>query len=95
MFEVWYITIGLSIFAAILSVLTLVEFSRLRMSFGGKISVILTVLAVLFTAQGITYSFSFFMWSHDKDPLYVYPSLTMSIIDALSMSLLYYYLVRY
>ncbi|MCG3108564.1 hypothetical protein L3N51_00846 [Metallosphaera sp. J1] len=95
MFEVWYVTIGLSIFAALLSILTLLEFNRLRTSFGGKLSAILTVLAVLFIAQGVTYSLSFFMWSHDKDPLYVYPSLTMSIIDALSMSILYYYLVRY
>ncbi|AEB94363.1 MAG: hypothetical protein QXR57_02715 [Metallosphaera sp.] len=95
MFEIWYITISLSLFAVILSFLTLIEFSKLRNNFGGRLSLILVVLAILLTVQGIVYSLSFAMWSHDKSPVYVYPSLIMSIIDATLMSLLYYYLVRY
>ncbi|AWR99675.1 hypothetical protein [Metallosphaera hakonensis] len=95
MFEIWYVSIGLSILAALLAVLMLIEFSRIRSSFGGKLSAVLTALAILFIAQGVTYILSFMMWSNDRNPLYVYPSLTMSVIDVITMSLLYYYLARY
>ncbi|QKR00980.1 hypothetical protein GWK48_03640 [Metallosphaera tengchongensis] len=95
MFEIWYISIGLSIFAGLLSAIILAEFARLRSTFGGRILLIFTALAILMVAQNVTYSFSFMMWSNDRNPIYVYPSLTMAIIDAIIISILFYYTIKY
>ncbi|EWG08222.1 MAG: hypothetical protein ASUL_01170 [Candidatus Aramenus sulfurataquae] len=94
MFELWYIHIALSVISAIFASLILVEFSRLRRELKGKISLVLVVISVLLVLVSVTDTVAFSLWSSDRNPIYVYPSLGMAILTASVVILLYYYVTR-
>jgi len=95
MFEIWYVTISLSVLTSIFSILILIEFLRIRQSFGTRIVALMSSLSTLFVIQSVTYVASFMMWSNDRNPLYVYPSLVMAALSSAIIILLYYYITRY
>lgn len=94
MFKIWFIHISISIIALILSILIVVEFSRLKKEFKGKLTTVLIVLGSLLVGQFLSFLIDFIMWSNDRNPLYIYPSLLTISLSFATIAVFYYYITK-
>ncbi|AEE93396.1 conserved hypothetical protein [Acidianus hospitalis W1] len=95
MFEIWYIHITLAIISVIVSILIFTEFYKLRREFNrSRIFSVLLVVSIFLTLDSVSDLFAFSMWSSNRNPVIIYPSLAISIFTTLSIILLYYYITR-
>lgn len=94
MITFWDIDITLAVISAVFAILIFKEFTSLRSELGGKISSILIVISILLLLQSIINASAFIMWSHGRDPIYVYPSFGMAVISTATIILLYYYVAK-
>ncbi|ARM77089.1 hypothetical protein [Acidianus manzaensis] len=91
MFEVWYISITLAVLSVIFSAFINYEIIRLRNEFTSKLTSILVTISALLLISSILDLSSFIMWSSNKNPIYVYPSLLIGLFTTLTIILLYYF----
>ncbi|MDT7900962.1 hypothetical protein [Acidianus sp.] len=95
MFEIWYIHITLAIISVIISILIFTEFYKLRREFNrSRVFSVLLVVSIFLTLDSVSDLFAFSMWSSNRNPVIIYPSLAISIFTTLSIILLYYYITR-
>jgi len=95
MFEIWYIHITLAIISVIVSILIFTEFYKLRREFNrSRIFSVLLVVSIFLTLDSVSDLFAFSMWSSNRNPIIIYPSLAISVFTTLSIILLYYYITR-
>ncbi|MCY0874135.1 hypothetical protein D1867_05825 [Acidianus infernus] len=95
MFEIWYIHITLAIISVIVSILILAEFYKLKKEFNkSKVFSVLLAVSILLTLDSISDLFAFSMWSSNRNPVIIYPSLAISVFTTLSIILIYYYITR-
>jgi len=95
MFEIWYIHITLAIISVIVSILIFTEFYKLRREFNrSRVFSVLLVVSIFLTLDSVSDLFAFSMWSSNRNPVIIYPSLAISIFTTLSIILLYYYITR-
>ncbi|ACP36969.1 hypothetical protein [Saccharolobus islandicus] len=94
MFKMWYLHISIAIIALILSSLVVLEFVRMRKEFRGKLTTVLVLLSSFLIAQFGSFLLDFIMWSNDKNPIYIYPSLITVSLSFITILLLYYYITK-
>ncbi|MQL54493.1 hypothetical protein [Acidianus ambivalens] len=95
MFEIWYIHITLAIISVIVSILIFAEFYKLRREFNrSRVFSVLLVVSIFLTLDSVSDLFAFSMWSSNRNPIIIYPSLAISVFTTLSIILLYYYITR-
>ncbi|WP_236751130.1 hypothetical protein [Acidianus sp. HS-5] len=95
MFEIWYIHISLALISVIVSILIFAEFYRLKREFNkSKLFSVLLVVSVFLTLDSVSDLFAFSMWSSNRNPVIIYPSLAISVFTTISIILLYYYITR-
>lgn len=94
MFKMWYLHISIAIIALILSSLVVLEFVRMRKEFRGKLTTVLVLLSSFLIAQFGSFLLDFFMWSNDKNPIYIYPSLITVSLSFITILLFYYYITK-
>ncbi|WP_338603822.1 hypothetical protein V6M85_05120 [Sulfolobus tengchongensis] len=94
MFKMWYIHITLALIALILSSIIVLEFVRIRKEFKSKLTTILVLLSGFLVAQFASFLFDFVMWSNDRNPLYIYPSLITISLSFITILLFYYYITK-
>ncbi|ACR40713.1 hypothetical protein [Saccharolobus islandicus] len=94
MFKMWYLHISIAIIALILSSLVVLEFVRMRKEFRGKLTTVLVLLSSFLIAQFGSFLLDFIMWSNDKNPIYIYPSLITVSLSFITILLFYYYITK-
>ncbi|ACP44372.1 conserved hypothetical protein [Sulfolobus islandicus Y.G.57.14] len=94
MFKMWYLHISIAIIALILSSLVVLEFVRMRKEFRGKLTTVLVLLGSFLIAQFGSFLLDFIMWSNDKNPIYIYPSLITVSLSFITILLFYYYITK-
>ncbi|QGA53431.1 hypothetical protein GFS03_01930 [Sulfolobus sp. E5-1-F] len=94
MFKMWYLHISIAIIALILSCLIALEFIRMRKEFRGKLNTVLVLLGSFLIAQFGSFLLDFIMWSSDKNPIYIYPSLFTISLSFVTVLLFYYYITK-
>ncbi|AWR97029.1 hypothetical protein DFR86_05265 [Acidianus sulfidivorans JP7] len=92
MFEVWYVSIAFAILSVIFSAMINYEIIKLRSEFTSKITSILVTITALLLVSSILDLTSFIMWSSNRSPIYVYPSLLIGLFTTLTIILLYYFI---
>ncbi|MFP3164548.1 MAG: hypothetical protein RXQ76_01675 [Acidianus sp.] len=95
MFEIWYIHITLAIISVIVSILIFTEFYKLRREFNrSRVFSVLLIVSIFLTLDSVSDLFAFSVWSSNRNPIIIYPSLAISVFTTLSIILLYYYITR-
>ncbi|MEM0131213.1 MAG: hypothetical protein QXD56_06760 [Saccharolobus sp.] len=94
MFKIWYIHIIISIIVLILSTLIVLEFVKVKREFKGKLTTVLIIFGSILIAQSISFLVDFILWSNERNPLYIYPSLLTVSLSFVSLIIFYYYITR-